>query len=330
MDTQRELHLNSQSSRRFLKELEIGEPFTGFFVLRSRELRTRRDGQPYLVLELGDRSGRLFGNVWDDVEHLYKDLIEGGIVKVQGRIEEYRGQKQVGIKQIRNVRPEDNYNTGDFIPISDLKPEEALRQVDCILDSLADTHVKSLLESFFKDEKFRDLFTRAPGGKLWHHNRLGGLAEHTLGICRICRVMSRLYPEINRDVLLAGALLHDIGKIQEFVYETHIDYSNRGRLVGHISMGSQWVAQAAAELPEFPADLLDKIQHLVLSHQDEFGSPVLPMTQEAFILHYADQIDSKMDAIRRIRKDVPEGERWKFVNLLGRHLDVGEVDEDQS
>lgn len=316
--------------KRYLKDYEVGENFTGFYVLRNKDLRITRNDAPYLVLEFGDRSGRLHGIVWDNADHLFHDFEVGSIVKLQGRIEKYRDEIQIAIKRIRNLKPEDEYDPNDFLAVSSIDPEEALDKLIRYADAIGNDHLRELLFSFLEDDEMAEAFKRAPAGKLWHHNRIGGLIEHTLALCKICRYLGRLYPEVDKELLIAGAILHDIGKIEEYRCDTMIDFTERGRLVGHITLGAQWVAERAAGIDGFPPDLLDRIMHLVLSHQGEpeYGSPVKPATQEAFLLHYADNIDAKMDAIRRIRADLPEGERWKFVKLLDRFVDFGEQDND--
>ena len=318
------------NKKRFLRDYEIGESFTGFFVLRGKELRTRRDGEPFLALEFGDRSGRLSGNIWEDAERIYHELEIGGVVKLQGRIEQYRDSTQVAIKRLRRVRPDDEFDNKDFIPVSDIDPQEGLERLRRIVEGFSNLHLKNLLNAILNDDEVTERFIKAPGGKLWHHNRLGGLLEHTLSLCWICRFLAKTYREVDRDLLISGAILHDIGKIEEYGYETHIDYTDRGRLVGHIPLGAQLVSDFAAGIEDFPPNLLDQLQHLVLSHQAEFGSPVMPMTREAFLLHYSDQIDSKMDALRRISGDLQPDERWKFVRLLGRYIDLGESSDEQN
>ncbi len=313
---------------KFLREMPIGESFEGFYVLRAKELKTRRDGIPFLSLEFGDRSGRLRGIVWDDAKRIHDDLAQGGVVKLRGMIDSYQGAPQVQIKALRNARPDDEYERDIFIPVSEIDPDVNLERMNRIAESIKNPFLKELLESFLNDAEFADKYKRAPGGKLWHHNRIGGLIEHSLAMVRICRYLARLYPEIDRDLLIAGAILHDVGKIEEFSCETMIDYTDRGRLVGHIVLGSQWITARAAQIEDFPPALLDVLIHLILSHQGEFGSPIEPSTKEAFLLHYADLIDSKIDALRRIEQDLPEGENWKFVNLLDRWIYFDERDSE--
>lgn len=314
--------------KRYLREHEIGEAFTGFFVIRRKELRSTRAGQPYLMLEIGDRSGRLSGNIWDDALTVNEDLFEGGIIKAQGRIETYQGAKQVAFKRLRKVRPDDEVDPTDLIPSTDTDPKENFTEIEKLVSKFDNENLKQLVTLFFDDDTFRTRFLKAPAGKLWHHNRLGGLVEHTLSMCRICVMMADHYPELDKDLLISGAILHDIGKVEEYNFDSYIDYSDRGRLVGHITLGSQWVAERAAQLDSFPPDLLDRLQHLILSHQGEHGSPVMPSTREAFMLHYVDLMDSKMDALRRITRELPEGERWTFVKLLGQFVDLSSPEED--
>lgn len=312
--------------KRLLREHGVGDTLTGFLLLRSRALRTKRDGGSYLAVEFGDRSGRILGNIWDDAERLYHEFREGEVVKVKGVVEEYEERRRLTVRRIRKARPDDAVDPSTFLPTIADDPVMLLEKLKRLTLTVTNLHLKQLLDSFFEDDTFCAAFIRAPGGKLWHHNRLGGLLEHTLSLARLTRRLARHYPAIDRDLLLAGAVLHDIGKVEEYCYDTLIDYTDRGRLVGHISLGAEWVAERAARIEGFPPALLDQVMHLVLSHQDEHGSPVKPMTKEAFLLHHADQIDSKMDALRRISEEPGDG-RWRFVKLWERWVDVGEEEK---
>lgn len=307
-----------------LRQLEVGDAFTGFYIIRKKELRTKRDGGFYLSLEIGDASGRLSGNIWDDAERLYTELEEGGILKAQGVIEQYRDGKSVVFKRFRKSVDTDDVDISTLLPTIEGDPKVLLARLFCIIERMKNPHLQRLLTSLFAEDSFRNAYMRAPGGKLWHHNRIGGLLEHTLSLIRVTRMLSRFYPEVDGDLLLAGTILHDVGKIEEYRYDTLIDYTDRGRLVGHISIGADLVTRKAETLDDFPAGLLDQLLHLILSHQAEHGSPVQPATREAFLLHYADQIDSKMDALKRIEADLPAGQKWLFVKLLDRHINFGD------
>lgn len=308
---------------RLLKEHLPGEVFTGFTLLQTITVRTKRDGGSFLAVEFVDRSGRLQGNIWEDAERLSREFEPGQVVKIKALVEEFEGRRKLNVRQIRPVKLEDNVDASTFLPTIDGDATELLVQFKQIIGTIKNPFLLKLLNSFFDDESFASAFTRAPAGKLWHHNRLGGLLEHTLSLTRLVRRLARHYGEIDRDLLLTGAMLHDIGKVEELRYDTFFDYTDRGRLVGHITLGAQWTAERAAKIEEFPPDLLDQVLHLILSHQGEHGSPVLPMTREAFLLHYADEIDSKMDALKRIANEPGTG-RWRFVKLLDRWIDTGE------
>lgn len=309
--------------KRYLLDFEVGEVFTGYFVIRQKELRTRRDGAPYLVLEFGDRSGRLRGNIWNEAQSIYDQLKPDDIVKLRGIIETYQGNRQIGVKNIRLINPDDPVDFDDFLPVSKVDPVKALARIRQYTRQFRNKFLRELLDLVFENDEMVTELLRAPGGKLWHHNRIGGLIEHTCGVVRICAIVGRMYPQVDRDLLIAGAILHDIGKTREYRYQTSIDFTDQGRLVGHIVIGAEWVMENTKRIDGFPEELRDKLVHLVLSHQGEFGSPVLPATREAFLLHYADQIDSKMDALQRISEKMPDDQKWTFVRLLERHLLLG-------
>lgn len=306
-----------------LKDHLPGEVFTGFALLHAIAIRVKRDGGNYLAVEFGDRSGRLQGNIWEDAERLNQQFQPGQVVKVKGLVEEFEGRRKLNVRQIRPAKDEDNVDPATFLPTIDGDPQELFNRLLRIISRLNNPFLKRLLESFFCDAKVASMFMRAPAGKLWHHNRLGGLLEHTLSLTNLTRRLARHYPDVDRDLLLTGAILHDIGKLEELRYDTLFDYTDRGRLVGHITLGAQWTAERAANIEGFPPELLDRLLHLILSHQGEHGSPVSPMTREAFLLNYADEIDSKMDALKRIAAE-PGGGRWRFVKLLDRWIDTGE------
>ncbi len=306
-----------------LKEHLPGEIFTGFALLQAIAVRIKRDGGSYLAVEFGDRSGRLQGNIWEDAERLFREFKIGQVVKLKGLVEEFEGRRKLNVKQIRATTPQDGVDPSTFLPSIDEDPEVLFSQFKQLIKSISNPFLQKLLEAFFDDEKIATAFSRAPAGKLWHHNRLGGLLEHTLSLTRLVRRLARHYPDVDRDLLMAGAMLHDIGKLEELRYDSLFDYTDRGRLVGHITLGAQWTTQRAASIEGFPPELLDKILHLILSHQGEHGSPVQPMFREAFLLNYADEIDSKMDALKRISEEPGSG-RWRFVKLLDRWIDTGE------
>lgn len=313
--------------KKYLKDYQPGEVFIGFFVIRTKSIKFKKNGEPFLVLEIGDKSGRLSGNLWDDADRYNEHYQIGDIIKVKGLISEYNNQPQVNFQEHRLANSEDHYDISDFIPVSKIDFDQTKAFLFETIHSMHNPYLRQLLGLFFEDEKFFQAFSTAPAGKLWHHNRIGGLLEHTAALLRLILHFAELYPEADRDVLITGTLLHDMGKIEEYSYKTHIDYTDRGRLVGHIVLAAQWVHERAKLIPNFPADILDQVTHLILSHQGEHDTPVQPATREAFLLHFADLIDSKMDALSRIQSTKSPFEKWVWVNLLNRYI---MLDDDNS
>lgn len=321
---------HSEGVERLLRDTPVGEVFTGFVVVKSRELRSRKDGQPFLKLELGDRSGRAFAIIWDGAEEAYPNLPEGSIIKVQGMMEQYQESRILNIRRWRKKRDDEFISGEELIARSAQDPQKQWERLEGMLKSgIRQPHLRTLVERLLSDPEFKANFSRAPAGKLWHHNTIGGLLEHTVSLMRLVRYLGRLYPEVDRELLLLGAFLHDIGKIEELAISPVIDYTDSGRLIGHIVIGAEKVANLIATIPEFPPEQRDHLLHLILSHQGSpsQGSPVVPKTREAFLLHYADEIDAKMGAFQRLSLSGGDEERWKFVKLLDRHLYLGERKE---
>jgi 3'-5' exoribonuclease len=316
-----------------ITDLMLGEHFTAFFVVRRKEIKKKKNGEPYLTLDFADASGHIDAVWWDFTPDLFggsdaESVEAGDVVKVAGSVEEYHGVKQIRVEKIRRAKPDDQVDMSKLIPVVETDRQVLWQNFRKMIDSLANPYLLSLLRRIFDDEAFAKKFMDAPGGKLWHHNYLGGLMEHTLNIATICDRVSKIYPAVDRDLIVAAALLHDIGKVDSYTFGPNFEYTDAGRLLGHIVIGSQIVAKKINEFPEFPQELAMKLQHLILSHQGklEQASPVEPMTREGFVLYYADEIDSKLNAFDRVSKDErPHGAKWsKFVSLLGRYLYLGE------
>ncbi len=306
-----------------------GQRIDSYFVLRKIKLRTsEKKKEPYLSLELGDSSGRIFGTLWDNIEKTTELLNEGDLVKVKAKVINWKNRPHLSINKIRLVTERDSVKLNDFIPKSQITAQQLLEQVYEYIDGIHDPQLVQLLNSIYRDEKLLVKIMRASGGKLWHHCYEGGLLEHSLNVARIVERTSALYSSIDKDLLLAGALLHDIGKIHELSPGPVIDYTDQGRLLGHIVIGYQMIASKMDALPDFDENKRNELLHLVLSHQGkpEQGSPVVPMSREAFLLYSADELDSKMNAFERIyAKEKKHDNRWStFVKLLDRFLYFGE------
>ncbi|RMD98094.1 MAG: HD domain-containing protein [Calditrichaeota bacterium] len=312
-----------------IADFHMGDEVTGFYVLRRADLKSRRDNQGhYLAIDLSDATGHISANVWENADKLAQELTLGEVVKIQGVVQSYQGQKRVSIKKIRKARPDDSIDMSLLVPAVEGEVSKLWREYTELASSLVNPFLKSLLRKFTEDEAFRTSFCEAPGGKMWHHGYLGGLLEHTIGVTKICEKLSSLYPEIDKDLLIAAALLHDIGKIKSYQHGPTFEYTDEGRLLGHIVIGNQMVVDKIREIPAFPAELSKRLQHLILSHQGklEQASPVVPMTAEAFLLYYADEIDSKLNAFYRIKKrEHKEETRWSsFIRLLGQFFYFGD------
>jgi len=274
------------------------EEITGFFLVHQKELRSNRAGDGYLSLVLGDSTGTLDARMWDNLETL-PDFSSGDVIKVKGRVQPYRNRVQLSVMQLRLARPEEA-SPGDFLPASTRDPREMLADLRAIAESVKQPHLGALLGAVLGDEAIASRLLVAPAAKSMHHAFRGGLLEHVLSLCRMCDLAASHYAWIRRDLLITGAILHDIGKIHELSYDTSFQYTNSGQLVGHLVQGLALVREKMAGVAEFPENYRVLVEHMLLSHHGhlEFGSPKEPLFAEALLLHYLDDLDSKMEAMR--------------------------------
>jgi 3'-5' exoribonuclease len=306
-----------------LNEFAIGEEIILFLMINKYEIKTAKNGRQYLNLELRDKSAVLPAKVWDKFEDMLSEIADGKIVKVAGAIEEFNSSPQIRVEKIRLVNGNDNVESEDFLPSSKRPLEEMLSEFNRVISSIKNKFLKELLEKIF-DESNLKKYTRTPAGKNWHHAYIHGLLEHTLEIVRICELMSSIHPEIKRDILVAGTLLHDFGKTEELTSDTTFDYSDKGKLIGHIMIGALMVEKTAATIANFPEGLKNQLLHLILSHQGklEFASPVEPKTLEAIVLYQADELSAKTNAYKSaIETDKNKSGRWtRFLPLANTSL----------
>jgi len=310
----------------------IGEMVTEFFILRNIETRTKKsDNMPYLVLELGYPHGRIWAYIWDNIEAFLGEYAAGDIVKVQGIVDQYREITQIQIKKIRKAAASDDVAPEDLLPRYHGDLTALKKRMKKIIQGIGDNDLRDICSAVLLESDFSKQFCSAPGGKLWHHCYIGGLLEHTVTVAEICIAAARQYPLVDADMLCAGALLHDVGKVDAYKTTPYIDYSDEGRLSGHVVLGYSRVRDAVKKLKEFPEEKSKQLLHLILSHQGELekASPVVPMTIEAVILHFADEIDSTVNAALRIRKEQKTPRRrWSnYVNLLDRFLYFGDTEK---
>lgn len=314
----------------FVKNLKVGSEITELFVLRKKEYRETFDGQKFLKLELGDRTGRIDGVVWDNPEEVYDQAQTGEIVKVKGWVTTYKETPQLKVEKLRRAK-EEEIELSDFLPASEKDSDSLFQEFKRVVSTIENGYLRKLLELLLEDSSLAEEIKKTPGGKLWHHAYVGGLLAHTLKVAEICEKAASLYELVNRDLLIAGALTHDIGKIKTYSAKGFFDYTDEGRLVGHIVSGIESIDQKIPMVEDFPPDLALQLKHLILSHQGEleFASPVVPQTIEAVILHYADEMDAKVDAFTHIIKtQKSKGKRWSdWVNLINRYIFLGEDEE---
>ena len=294
----------------FVNELKTGDVVDDVFVLAEKMRGVKRDGEAYLNLTIIDKTGRIKGVVWDNADALSALCIAGDFVRVQGNVSEYKGNPQMVIQRIEKCTSD--IDPSDFLPATARDPVQMFKRLLSITKTIQNDWLRLLLESFWKDEPFVSAFTKAPAGKMMHHAYIGGLLEHTLSSTMLADRVADHYVGIDRDLLLTGCILHDIGKIREFVFDTRIDYSDEGRLVNHIVIGIGMIEEKLARISGFPPKTALMLKHLIVSHHGrrEFGSPEPPKTLEAVLLNYVDEIDSKINGIREFMRSQDPSSDW--------------------
>jgi 3'-5' exoribonuclease len=311
--------------KRFITDIKAGDRVDDIFVLSEKILSQKRDGNNFLNVTLSDKTGTIKGVVWDNVDQIAAGITSGDFVYVNGSVSDYRGTLQVVIKKMGPFSP-DQIDPSDFLPQTSRDIKGMFERLVKRVDSITTDYLKALIDAFFNDKEFVNKFKTAPAAKKMHHAYIGGLLEHTLSMTSLADKIAGHYSGINRDLLLTGAILHDIGKIDEFEYQFKIDYSDKGRLLNHIVIGLKMVDEKLSGIKHFPEDQVLLLKHLIVSHHGtrEFGSPEPPKTIEAVLLNYIDEIDSKVNAIRDFIASEDPDETWtSYHRLLERHFYKG-------
>lgn len=304
--------------KQFIAELKDRDVVASVFMVKEKTMAMAKNGKPYMNLKFMDKSGEVDGKLWDNVDELDKLFQKGDFVQIRGTASLYMGKMQLVAKEIKRLE-EEGVDLADFVPVSPVPLSEMKAELTRVIASLTNPYLKLLMESFQADAAFMAGYCKAPAAKGMHHVYLGGLLEHSLSVVRLVDAIVPLYPDLNRDLLVTGALLHDLGKVAELSYERAFEYTDEGRLIGHISIGVEMLTQRIATIPGFPRELAMLLKHLLLSHhgQYEYGSPKRPKTVEATILHYLDDMDSKINGIRsHIAKETAQGNRWTSHHRL--------------
>jgi 3'-5' exoribonuclease len=308
--------------KEFIQDLRAGESVEEIFVLAEKNLAQKRNGEKYLTITLSDRTGRIRGVVWDDVDRIASTTSTGEFVRVNGAVAEYKGALQLVVRDMAVSSPE-AVDPADFVPATNRDVDKMFARLVEITSNMVNTHLKRLFELFWADDLFAQAFKTAPAAKKMHHAYLGGLLEHTLSMTVLADRIVPHYSGIDRDILIAGVILHDIGKVREFVYDTKIDYSDEGRLVSHIVIAVQILEEKLRLIEDFPRQQAVLLKHMIISHHGarEFGSPEPPKTIEAVLLHYIDEIDARVNGIRDFMAAEDTNEPWtSYHRLLERHF----------
>ncbi|MCW5965840.1 MAG: HD domain-containing protein [Bryobacterales bacterium] len=283
----------------YVRDLEPNQLCRTTFLVNAKEVRQKKTGEPFLSLSLGDKTGDIDAKMWDNVTDVVDSFGAGDFVKVKGVMSLYNGRPQFTVHTLDRLE-DFEVEMGDFFATSSRDPQQMLEELQGIIAGVTNAHLRALLEAFFADEDLRDRYMRAPAAKQIHHAYLGGLLEHVLSLCTLCKLVAPHYSTVDPDLLITGAILHDIGKVEELTYDRGLGYSSSGQLLGHISIGVRYLHDKLRQVPGFPAPLAVLVEHMILSHHGklEFGSPKVPMIAEALLLHYLDDMDSKMEALR--------------------------------
>lgn len=317
--------------RSFVCDLSDGDPLEETLMVRSKQIRTNRNGQMYLHLELDDRTGTISARHWNTTPEESRSFDVGDFLAVNGKVQLFQGQLQLIVNSFYKCDPE-RVNLADFIPSCDQSIDGLLSTLREMLTRVSNPYLKAISQAFLMDDGFLDMLSRAPAGIRHHHAYLGGLLEHIVTMMQVSDRIADLYPELDHDLLKLGIFLHDIGKLRELSYDRGFSYSDEGQLVGHVVIGVEMLNEKlgiAGELlgEEVPEELVWRLKHLIVSHHGtyEFGSPRLPMTPEAIALHHLDNLDAKIQNYSQtIRDDLNADSNWTpYDPKLGRRFYKG-------
>lgn len=321
------------SKGRFVTDLHDGDLVRAVFMVSERKILIARNGKPYAKIVLADKTGDILGIVWEDAKQQASPLTPGDVVGVRGTIESYESRLQVRIEKVVKLK-EDEVDMSALVPTTLKDVPTMITEVEEHLSVIRNPYLKTLIDRILGHDGMIDAFQKAPAAKAVHHNYIGGLLEHTVSIMRAVKAIYPVYEHLglNRDLLIAGALLHDIGKIYEYSFGKIIDMTPMGRLIGHVYLSTHMVDQAMSDIPGFPEELRLQLLHMLLGHHGrlEYGSPKLPMTREAMLLHMLDDLDAKLIGFSSIMEATPEDEDFSaFSDIYSRYLYTRTYEEDE-
>ena len=311
----------------WIRELPEKDQVEGLYLVKKKEKGVTRKGDPFFTIKLADRTGEIEAKIWENATRLGTKFVEGDVVKIKAMVSYYKDQIQLTIVELEPWKGE--VDRSIFMESTQNDISQMVTSLKAIIKRVENPDLKKLCCRFLSDTEFMERFKSAPAAKHFHHNYLGGLLEHTLSVCQLAQMVSSHYAELNRDLLIAGAFLHDIGKTRELSYDLYIDYTDEGRLVGHLVLGCIMLEEKVAQMKGFPGNLALRLKHLILSHHGEFqfGSPKRPKFKEAFALHLIDDFDAKMNGLGRfMEKDAKEGPWTEYNRLFERYFLKGDME----
>jgi 3'-5' exoribonuclease len=304
----------------YINRLQEGDYINDYFVATRCDLRTKQDGGRFLGMVFRDNTGEIGGIMWNNAAETARLFDVGDVVNVRGRVNSYQNRLQIKVDQVLPLK-EGEYSIDDLVARQENAGEE-LEKLKAIMDTVENPWLRKLIDAFWSDEEFSARFADAAAAKKWHHEYRGGLVRHSREMARLAETMAELYPELDRDLLLTSVLLHDIGKLSEMTHNLYVDYTTAGKLIGHLQIGCDMVQEKIRAIEGFPEKLKLELLHNILSHHGDLsmGSPVLPKTLEAVVLHHIDNLDAQAAAISRIIAETRErGQEWsEYLPLIER------------
>ena len=308
---------------RFISDLKEGEAIDSVYLVREKSFDITKNGNPYISLELSDKTGMVDCRKWDALKSLFDSFGVDDFVKVKAKVEFYRNYPQLKLDSIEKAE-EKSVDISIYVPVSDKNIGSMLKDFLSEMEAVRNPHLKALAHNIFSDREIAEKFKTAPAATDFHHPYLGGLLEHTLACVELAKMIASKYRDINVDLLLCGTALHDIGKIEELSYRRSFYYTDKGRLLGHIVLGVNLVSSVIDKIPDFPEELKNLVLHIMLSHhgEQEWGSPKRPMCFEAIILHHIDNLDAKINGFRHFVKTYndPDSSWTKHSKMFGEFL----------
>lgn len=317
--------MNMKSKSVYVKDIKPGEKVNELFLVTEKNLAFSQKGTPYLNVRLKDKTGEVDGKIWENAIGWDKLFSKGDVIKAQGGAVSFRSTVQLSITGIMKVE-DSAIDIAEYLPVAKGDIDAMFDDLMAFVEQIETSCLRELLRLFFDEGEVAKLFKQAPAAKSFHHVYIGGLLEHTLSVIRLLDQVTKHYQGINRDLLITGGILHDIGKIYEYKYERMFDYSDEGRLIGHIVIGLEMLDARISTVEGFPTQLAMELRHLILSHHgtQEFGSPKRPKTPEALIVHFIDDLDAKVNAFQEFIQDSDDDSHWTpFHKLFERFIYKG-------